>query len=72
MKHDWPKEFAAFREKSGMTQAQLAHVLGMCEKTIWNIEQGRTEPQMRNKLKFNALVAKHKEAKRNGFDISSN
>jgi DNA-binding XRE family transcriptional regulator len=59
-KRNWAKEFADFRKKNKLSQAQLASVLGVCEKTIWNIEHGK-EPIISNKLAFNALVKKYKE-----------
>lgn len=66
---DWSKEFAEFRTDNDMTQAQLARVLVICDKTVWNIEQGKTQPQMRVRLRFNALVKKYAEAKRVGKEI---
>lgn len=66
---DWPKEFTDFRTSNNMTQEQFAKVLDVCPKTIWNIEGGKTVPQMRIRFRFNAIVARYAEAKRVGKEI---
>jgi len=41
-----------FREKMGWTQKDLAEKVGLSETTIWNFENGRREPRLKDLKKF--------------------
>ncbi|HEX8286788.1 MAG TPA: helix-turn-helix domain-containing protein [Pyrinomonadaceae bacterium] len=55
------KELKQRRERLGMTQAELADVLGVAENTVWRYEKGATSIPKHMSLTLEALEARHIE-----------
>lgn len=49
------ERFAAMRKKLGMTQAQMAHLLGVSSLSVYKWEKGDVEPREAQKSKILAL-----------------
>jgi transcriptional regulator with XRE-family HTH domain len=56
------KELKQRRERLGMTQAELADILGVAENTVWRYEKGATSIPKHMTLTLEALEARHIEA----------
>ena len=52
--------FRNFRKTHRMKRTDLARVLGMQPKSIWQIETARVRPSARTMRKFEELKSKHK------------
>lgn len=55
------KNIKSFRETNKWTQADLAKKLGVSVATIRDWEQGRSTPDRRSQISFNALIDSLKE-----------
>jgi DNA-binding XRE family transcriptional regulator len=53
----------AFRDKHKVTQKEVAHLLGVAERTVQYIEAGQTMPTPETQAKFRALMARQIERK---------
>jgi transcriptional regulator with XRE-family HTH domain len=55
------KELKQRRGQLGLTQAELAEVLGVAENTVWRYEKGATSIPKHMALTLEALEARHIE-----------
>jgi DNA-binding XRE family transcriptional regulator len=52
------KTIAKLREQHGVTQAELAKLIGVTSRTIQNWEYGKTQPRLNEWLKITELLEK--------------
>ncbi len=57
------KSFKALRQRSLMSQAGLAGVIGLCRQSVNKIENGHVTPHYTTLQKFRNLEAKHEQAR---------
>jgi transcriptional regulator with XRE-family HTH domain len=53
-----PEEFRAARERLGLTQEELADMLGLRKNTVWRKEKGLQAIEPRDELAIEALLAR--------------
>lgn len=58
------ERFKAFRYRSGMTQARLGEIVGICRQSINEIENCRVYPHYTTIHRFADLEQRHEEARR--------
>lgn len=55
--------FRTFRQTHGMSQYDLARVLGCARRTVQHIESGKFNPSMKVESAFSQLSAKHESSR---------
>jgi DNA-binding XRE family transcriptional regulator len=62
-RRNYAKEWRHWRKENGLTQAQLASVLGLTRRTVIGIEGGNHRPSVSSRAKLNELKKRYLEAK---------
>lgn len=58
---NYREEWERWRRGRGWTRKEMASVLGLCEKTIENIETGMTRPKTTSRAKMEQLQKRYRE-----------
>lgn len=59
---NYAEEWKGWRKDHRMTQKQLGAAIGASWRTIWNIENGVTTPNITSRKKFQELQNRYQEA----------